>query len=283
MSSFNLILNSNNVVKNNGYANQLVFQFIGGSFTIKQGMKIQLVSAQIPYSFYNISNYYNNQSFNILWPQGSNMTTFNVIIPNGFYSISDLNKYIKFYCDTNNLYLIDSGGNHVYYINISVNTTYYANEIALYPIPTSLPSGYTAPSGYQFPTSTKTPQLQILNNNFQKFIGFDYGSYPSIPQNTLYNKLSPNIPKSTEINSIFISSNISDNYISVPSNIIDAIPIYNTQFGANINYEAKIDKRVSLKAGTFNNISINLLDDNYNLLPILDPNIILNFLITYND
>ena len=190
MSSFNIILNSNNVEKNNGYANQLVFKFINGSFTIKPNMKIQLVSAQIPYSFYNISNYYNNQSFNILWPQGSGMTTFNVVIPNGFYSLSDLNKYIKFFCDTNNLYLIDNAGNHVYYINLSVNTTYYANQLNLYTIPTSLPSGYTAPSGFQYPSSIKTPQIQILNNNFQKYLGFPVGLYPAPTQSTNYEKLS---------------------------------------------------------------------------------------------
>ena len=208
------------------------------------------------------------------------MTTYNIVIPNGFYSVSDINNYIKFYCDTNNLYLIDSSGNHVYYINFSVNITYYGNQISLYKIPISLPTNYTAPIGFQFPTSIKTPQIQILNNNFQNYIGFPQGLYPSVVQSTNYEKLSPNIPKSTNINSIFLSTNITDNEISVPSNIIDCIPVYGTSFGSNINYEAKLNKKVSLKQGTFNNITINLLDDNYNLLPILDPNIILNFLIT---
>ena len=280
MSSFNIILNSKNVIKNNGYSNQLIFYFINGSFTIGQNMKIQLISAQIPYSFYNISNYYNNQTFNILWPKLGNMISYTVTIPNGFYSISDVNKYIKFFCDTNNLYLMDSTGSHVYYINVSTNTTYYGNQINLTNVPTTLPSGYTAPSGFQFPTVSKTPQIQILNNNFQYYIGFTEGLYPPTVQSVSYEKLSNIIPKSTNINSIFLSSNITDNQISVPSNILDSIQIYNTQFGANINYEAKLNKKVSLKPGTYNNIIINLLDDDLNLLPILDPNIILNFLIT---
>jgi len=280
MSSFNIILNSKNVVKNNGFSNQLIFTFINGSFTIKENMKIQLISAQIPYSFYNISNYYNNQTFNILWPKLTNMITYTLTIPNGFYSVSDLNKYIKFFCDSNNLYLIDNNGNRVYYINFTVNTTYYGNQINLINIPTSLPSGYTAPSGFQFPNISKTPQIQILNNNFQYYLGFNEGLYPPTIQSTPYEKLSTMIPKSTNINSIFLSSNITDNQISVPSNIIDSIQIFNTTFGANINYEAKLNKKISLKQGTYNNIIINLLDDDLNLLPILDPNIILNFLIT---
>jgi hypothetical protein len=279
MSSFNVILNSNNVKINNGYANQLIFEFINGSFTIKPNMKIQLVSAQIPYSFFNISNFYNNQKFNILWPRGSLMINYNVIIPNGFYSVSDINKYIKFFCDLNNLFLIDGGGNRVYYINFSNNSTYYSNQLNLYTIPSSLPSGYSSPLNWTFPNVAKTPQIEILDNNFVIYSGFDVGLYPSTPQSINYEILSQRVPKSSNVNSIFISSNISDNEVSVPSNILDIIPIYGS-FGGNIHYESKLNKKISLKQGTYNNIIFNLLDDDLNLLPILDPNIILNFLIT---
>jgi hypothetical protein len=280
MSSFNIILNSNNVIKNNNYANQLQFNFINGSFSVKKNMKLQLVSAQIPYSFYNISNYYQNNKFNVYWPKGTQMVLYNITLPDGFYSVDSINKYLKYWSELNNLYLIDNNGNHIYYINMSVNTTYYANEIILTPIPSSLPTNWTAPSGFQFPNMLKTPQIEILNNNFQKFLGFNYSLYPSSPQSTLYDVLSSNIPKSTEINSIFLNCNLVNNNVSVPSNVFDVIGIYNSQFGSNINYEAKINKKVDLKEGTYNNLVIQLLDDNLNLLPILDSNIILNLLIT---
>ncbi len=48
-------------------------------------------------------------------------------------------------CITNGLYLKDSGGNNVCYLSVQYNTTYYANQILAYTVPTSLPSGYTAP------------------------------------------------------------------------------------------------------------------------------------------
>ena len=281
MSSFNIILNSNDVVKQNGYANQLVFNFINGNFSIKKGMKLQLVSAQIPYSFYNISNYYNNTKFNIYWPRGTQMVLFNLNLPDGFYSINTFNNYIKYFCDINNLYLIDSNGNKIYFINFSVNLTYYSIELTISPVPSSNPQGYQSPpQGFQFPNITKTPQVEILNNKLKNYLGFKEGLYPSNPQSILYNVLSTNIPKSTEINSIFFQCNLIDNNVSVPSNIMDCIGIFNTSFGNNINYEAKLDKKVSLKEGIFNNLTINLLDDNLNPLPILDSNIILNLLIS---
>jgi hypothetical protein len=208
--SFNIILNSNNVVKNNNYANQLVFNFINGSFNVKKNMKLQLISAQIPYSFFNISNYYQNNKFNIYWPRGTNMILFNVTIPDGFYSVDTLNKYIKFFCDQNNLFLKDSTGNNVYYINFSINTIYYGIELLINPIPSSLPSGYTtAPPGFIFPNINKTPQIEILNNDFKNYLGYKPGLYPSSPQSTVYNVLSNNIPKSTNINSIFLNHCIS--------------------------------------------------------------------------
>ena len=59
------------------------------------------------------------------------------------------------------------------------NPTYYANQIILKTIPTTLPAGYTAPSNWAgYPGTALTPYVEILStNHFGKFLGFTAGNY----------------------------------------------------------------------------------------------------------
>lgn len=75
---------------------------------------------------FNISAINNNNTFVILWPKGASLITYNVVIPDGFYSYNDLNNYIIYYCKLNGLYLVDATSNILNYITISSNSTYYA-------------------------------------------------------------------------------------------------------------------------------------------------------------
>jgi hypothetical protein len=141
-----------------------------------------LSSAQIPYSMFNITAAYNNNAFNFYFPSGpssTSYTTYNIIIPDGFYTISDLNSYMQQYAISNGLYLIDSGGNYVYYISVQYNATYYANQLIAKLVPTSLPTGYTDPSNWiGYPTVSRTPYLEILSSsNFGTYLGFSTGQY----------------------------------------------------------------------------------------------------------
>jgi hypothetical protein len=40
-------------------------------------------------------------------------TSHNITIPEGFYTIDDLNSYMQYYALTNGLYLVNSDGNNV--------------------------------------------------------------------------------------------------------------------------------------------------------------------------
>jgi hypothetical protein len=281
MTSFNLLLNVNNVIQKNGFYNQLTYNFINGSFTVKEKQKLQLVSAQIPYSFFNISQSLNNNSFNILWPKGSGLTTYNVIIPDGFYSYIDLNNYIIYYCKLNGLYLIDTASNVQNYISISSNSTYYAVQLNLSVIPTSLPTGWTNPASLQFPTVAQTPRIQILNNKFSNYIGFSPATYPASQQITAYYNLSNITPQSSTTNSIVLRCNLISNNVSIPSDILDSFGIFNTLFGSNINYASSLnDKKTTIKPGTYNSMTIDLVNENNEPLQCRDPNMLINLLIT---
>ena len=63
---FNLVINSNNVA--NSLNNSYEYKFKNGNFTIGEGSQIMITSLQIPYSWYNVSQRYANNSFKIYWP-----------------------------------------------------------------------------------------------------------------------------------------------------------------------------------------------------------------------
>lgn len=280
-NSFNLILNNNNIIQVNGFYNTFKYNFINGSFIIKEGMKLQLVSAQIPYSFFNISSLLNNNTFVLKWPKGTGYVDYNVIIPDGFYSYADLSNFLIYYCKLNGLYLVDNNGVTQNFISIQSNPTYYSVQINLTNIPITLPLNWSNPASLQLPTTTKTPIIQILNNKFSEYLGFTPGLYPPTTQSTSYMTLSNTTPRSSSTNSIIFRCNLINNNISIPGDVLDAIGIFNTPFGSNINYQSSLnDKKCSMKIGTYNEFTMLLTNEDGTPLQNRDPNVLLNLLIT---
>ena len=79
--SFNLVLNSSNVMNSNNNIYQ--YNFINQSFKINEGSTICVGGITIPYSWYNITNVYNNKSFQIIFPN-TVITTYTITLPDGF-------------------------------------------------------------------------------------------------------------------------------------------------------------------------------------------------------
>ena len=105
-----------------------------------------------PYSIFNITSAYNNNKFTLAFPTGAaagTYTNFNVVIPDGFYTIPDLTAFMRQFAITNGLYLIDNNGAFVYYTpDFYVNQTSYSIQILLYTVPRSLPTGWTQPGNW---------------------------------------------------------------------------------------------------------------------------------------
>ena len=92
--SYNLIINSSNV--SNTLNNSYFYNFIKCSFEIPQNAEIMQTSFQIPYSRYNITGRYNNNSFKIYFPIGNTIyNSYTVTLPDGFYTTTSLNAYIQ--------------------------------------------------------------------------------------------------------------------------------------------------------------------------------------------
>ena len=273
-----LVLNSSNVIgrDNNIYK----YNFINGMFTIKEDSEIALSSVTMPYSWFNITSAYNNNTFQIIW-YGSATTTYTVILPDGFYLISDINNYLENFMIQNSLYLIDSStGNYIFYVQLFTSSSYYSNQILCFAVPTSLPSGYTAPVGWPgFPASARTPLFTVLNNRLTVLLGFSAGSYPPVTQSTSYSILSNLLPPvGSPVNSIIVRCSLIDNAVSMPTDILDSFSI-NATFGSNINYSPNYEKWISIRKGTYSSITITFVDQDFNNIAIIDPNIIITLLI----
>jgi hypothetical protein len=100
-------------------------------------------SAQIPYSILNITAAYGNNTVRLSFPSGLGAATFtdyNIVIPDGFYTIDDLTAFSQQYAITTGLYLINGNDENVYYTpTFYVNTVSYAVQLLLYIVPETFP------------------------------------------------------------------------------------------------------------------------------------------------
>ena len=268
--AFNLVLNSSNVVGANN--NTFVYNFIGGNFTVKDDMEICAAQVTIPYSFYNVTT---AQTVTIIWPTAATTQSFTWTIAPGFYSVSDLNLALQLFCVNNNLYLIN-GSSNVYYLSLYTNIALYKNQLIAELVPTSLPSGYTAPAGFPtFPTVTRTPQITLSTASAQinSILGFATGTFPSVTSANI-SVLSTVTPVGSAVNSLLLTCNLANNAVAMPSNILCGIPITST-FGSNINYSPSYEQWVKITPGRYSSMVLQFTDQNYNLLTALDSNVLI--------
>ena len=273
-----LVLNSSNVFGNN--KNIYKFNFVNGMFYIKEGSEICLSNITIPYSWFNITSVYENNTFQFTW-YGTSAVVYTVVLPDGFYLVSDINNFLENFMIANNLYLLNTTtGSYIFYIQLYVSATYYSNQILSFAIPSSLPTGYTAPAGWAgFPATPSTPLFTVLNNNLQALLGFTAGSYPPIKQTTNYSILSNLLPPvGSPVNSIIVRCSLINNKVAMPTDILDSFPI-NSTFGSNINYIPSYEKWVKVHHGSYSNLIITFVDQDFNNIKILDPNVIITLLI----
>lgn len=280
MSTFTLILNSNNVVANSNNT-QFRYNFLNGSFRVEDGSQLCINSVIVPYSWFNISAQYGNNTFSFTFPQTAGLTSYTVTIPDGFYTTADLNDYLQQFCIANGLYLINASGQYVYYLVIVLATNSYANQILFFNVPTALPSGYTAPVGFVgFPAVSSATTITIPAttgiSSIGVFLGFSAGTYGGGA--TSSSVLSNIVPIGTLVNAVTIRSNIVNNNVTMPSDIITSIPI-NSTFGSNIIFNPSFEEFVDIKAGVYNNLTVTFSDQNFNQIYAKDPNVIITLTI----
>ena len=285
MSSNTLILNSQNIIGFNN--NTFQYRFKNNGFTIPTGSEISVSSIQIPYSWYNVSSFYQNQNFRIIWPVTdlSSYNFYNIKLDEGFYTVNDIQNFIEQKCIENSLYLIDTNGDYVYFINLNYNLSAYKIQLIVNPVPIATPAGYTKPTLFPaYPTNVggRTPRFEVKDDLFGRLIGFNVGVYPASGNVTSYDRLSDYTPLGSNVNSLIVRCNVISNDVSMPSDILDSFGIpTGSNFGSNIVYEPSFQKWVTIREGTYSSMNITIQDQSFNDIKILDPNSIITLIVKY--
>jgi hypothetical protein len=281
-----IVLNSTNIVSGSNNSS-LTYRFPNSVTFDDHQIAVQSVSMY--YSWQNINNTtLKNNTFSYSWVVAGTTTTYNVTIPSGLYEITDINNFLQFTFIQNGHYLINSVSQNVYYAEFLVNPNTYSINIVTYPVPTSLPSGWSQPvanvqtgalawPGY--PTTFFNPLITIPAS-FNLIMGYATGFVTSqnTGANTILTYSSSVAPQvAPQPNALITISNISNIY-AVPSSVIYNI-YANVGFGQLINQEPSEYAFVDLLKGTTNSLTIRFVSNDGNALQILDPNITILLLI----
>jgi len=262
-------LNMTNLVPS---TNQNVYRYTFPGSAYFRDASLSVKSISIFYSWQNINSTYGNNTLSIIFPTGATTATLSITIPNGTYSVSDLNSYLQSQMIANNYYLIDSTGNYVYYIELVENSVRYTIQLNEFSVPTSLPAGWTNP-GWTLPTTAYTPQFVVPSTTIQTLLGFAAGTYPAAQQTSTYSTISTTTPQFNPVSAIMVGCNLINNLLSNPRTIIDTFTQGTTAVGStitSIDYEYPWFPIVD---GNYSSIDITFYDQNFNNLQIVDPNL----------
>lgn len=280
-ASFPVVLNQSNAINENTF----LYKF--PSNVDFSNVDITMSDLSMYYSWRSITSDYNNNKFSFTFPaSGTTINTYNITLPDGTYSASDLNNYIQWFCIQNNLYLINSTtGDYRYFLTIQENSAQYAIEVLSYPVPSSLPAGYTTPVGWAgFPSSATRPQLIINNTGFGQIIGFNNGTYPATAVGaSVYNKTSDFVPQLSPVQSVIILVDAVYNPFSSNSGVIGTINSKGVSYGSLISYSAPEYSWLKCQSGQRQEIRVSFVSQDFRPLKIIDQNLTIRLLLRYNN
>lgn len=286
---FVIVLTASNVVPD-GNNNSFVYNF-PNSVVLKDKF-IAVSSVTMYYSWFNIQSTKQNNTFSYTWTVGTTTTTYQVVIPDGLYNISDINSYLQWTMINNGTYLINNSGDYVYYAEMIINPNRYAVQLNTFKVPTSLPSGWSAPSNFVgYPTQTFNPII-TFPQYFNNIVGYTAGFTSNGNVNNAYvpptasksnnyvtkdgagtlSYLSNTYPDVQPNSSIFLSISNLNNPYSQPSSIIYsitptvAIGEQVIERPPNFMWNKMID-------GTYNQIRVQFLGIDKQPIPLADPNL----------
>lgn len=244
--------------------------------------EIALGHISLYYSWYSISSALNNNTFSINFPSGASNTQYDIIIPDGTYSVEQLNNFLEYFMFNNNLYIQNNTTNEItYYIKIIENETAYKLQLLSYPVPTSLPAGFTNGGGIVFPTTSRQPQLIVPNTDFVNLIGFSAGTYPPTQNASIYTANGDLIPQiSGGIQSVIVNCSVVNNkYSYTNSQSIHVLTAAGVKYGSIIESEPAEYNYIPCSTSSTSNIVVSFMDNYNRPLAINDPNLTIKLLL----
>lgn len=251
------------------------YKYNFGSSVDLTNISIALEKASVWFSFPNITAAKNNNTFSIIHPKTGGTNTINFTIPDGGYNINDIDSYLRWY-------LIDQGYfiqnnttlEQTVYCRFVVNPSTYQIHFVSYPLPTSLPTGYTAGSAITFPTSSVGPQLVVSANAFRDIIGFAAGTFPTVAPTTITTTSSTSTPVVNDVQNIVITLDSCFNqFSSSNSRIIHSFSLAGVSYANLITSEPKSLSFIPQQSGFRSELTIQLCDQYLRPLNLLDNDI----------
>jgi len=296
--SSNIILNQSNITNKNN--NRLQYEF-PSMVDFKIGSEIALSHLNVFYSWFNISVQNNNNFFQYSWWDDSGvLVPYDVLIPDGYYSLNTLHEFFQSIMIKNSHFLKTASGSHIYFIELLTNSTYYSVEIRLSSLQNELningenynitTSSEIWKAGSWLPPSTyQTPQILIpIHNNFGALIGFN-GGFPIYQDTTndqlimqQYSFLNDYVPQMEPSSSFIITCNLVNNVFARPSNVLNAFTVpNNVSFGDLITPINDIIYS-KINPGQYKTIDLVIYDQDFRELKIMDSTMLLTLSIRNN-
>lgn len=265
-----IVINSSDYVANSG--NTFIYQ-LPQSFKSNSGDAVGVSCASIYNSTFNITSARGNNTITLIW-NSATPVTYTFVIPDGYYSASDINNFLQQQMILNNLYCTINGGTqNVYFAEIQVNSVRYSISLNLYYLPTSANAttlGYSKPTGasWNFPASNQTPQITI-GSEFGNLIGLNSGTYPSAVSSSNVQFISTKSPVISPVDSYIMTCNLINNPFSIPNNVFFTLPI-SASLGSLINFNSSEIVYNDISPNTYSQIVIQLYDQLFNKLNLND-------------
>lgn len=267
-NNINIILNSSNYD-----TSKKQFSY---KLTIPQrfeNKRVGLAYCSIYKQWDNISSSYGNNKFTITWIDNS---TWNFTIPDGNYSIAQINEYISYVLYQNKLYCTNTSNSTQASVNLEivVNPTLYGSQINAYPILTSAnatASGLAVPSGasWSFPTTAKCPSI-TFTSGFGSLFGFSAGTYGGGSASQSFN--SNLCPQIALVNSLILRTNLINNQIITPNDVLGAMPL-DGEYGSLLKFQNSMILYSNISSNNFSEIIVYFSDQNLNKLSIKDTEV----------
>jgi len=279
-----IIINTANYVGRNKYVYNLP-----NPVSLK-GARLSIHQVSIYNSTFNVSSKLNNNTMTIRW---SNGVVYTITIPDGYYSIDDLNGALQLEMTKQNLYyIINSTGKYKFPINMVANIVQYKVQIDIDVIPSvSMASslnagGFSVPPNatWTFPTVKTEPILGLPTAEIRSLLGFSksFLSQSTYPSGTAITYLSDSLPTLSPVFCyIFTTNLLSSRYNSVPTVLYQLA--LTSSFGSLIDIKNIQEQKLSIREGIYSYIEIQLWDQNYNPLQMNDPELVITLIIETDD
>ena len=274
-----IIINTSNHVENTD--NQYVYTF-PSTVKFSDGDAIAVSSIALYNSTFNVTSLRGNNTFTIAWNAAAT-TTFTITIPDGYYSVENLNFFLQQQCILNNLYVTNASGQNVYFLEFIINPPRYAVSLNAYPIPTAAQAttlGYTQPSGatWTYPAAAQCPQITFATA-FGALIGYTAASYPTTSSvSTIQNFISDLTPNINVVDSYIMTCSLINSPYSIPSDAFFTIPL-TAGLGELISVFPSEIVFNDIAPNSYQQIKITFFDQNFNRLEMNDNQLTLSLAI----